>query len=128
MLADYSEKKTPLEDAFKFSFMRRGKAANAAAPAAKEGDPAPTTATDPSPQQPVVVHPYENSIKMVAVVNTVEEFWTVYDYLKRPSDLPTTTDYHFFRSHITPTWEDKNNEKGGKWIVRLPKGTSLSSS
>ena len=40
----------------------------------------------------------------------------------RPSDLPTTTDYHFFRGGIKPTWEDPGNAKGGKWIVRLPKG------
>lgn len=103
---------TPLEDSFKFSYMRRGKAA---APAPKEGEEA-------KPEAPVVVHPYENSIKTIAVVKTVEEFWSVYDYLKRPNELPTTTDYHFFRAHILPTWEDKSNEKGGKWIVRLPKG------
>ena len=110
---------TPLEDSFKFSFMRRGKAAQVAA-ATKEGE-APTTDTT----TPHVVHPYENSIKTVAVVKTVEDFWNVYDYLKRPSDLPTTTDYHFFRAHIKPTWEDESNEKGGKWIVRLPKGMSV---
>ena len=98
--------------------MRRGKAA--APPAPKEGEPASAA----QPEIPNVVHPYENSIKTVAVVNTVEDFWSVYDYLKRPSDLPTTTDYHFFRSHIKPTWEDKSNEKGGKWIVGLPKGES----
>jgi hypothetical protein len=92
--------------------MRRGKAA---APPAKEGEPQAT------PEQNVV-HPYENSIKVIASVKTVEEFWSVYDYLKRPNTLPTTTDYHFFRSHIKPTWEDKGNEKGGKWIIRLPKG------
>lgn len=103
--------------------MRRGKAAVAAAAAAatgKEGE-------QPSGTQPEqhVVHPYENSIKTIATVKTVEEFWSVYDYLKRPNELPTTTDYHFFRSHIKPTWEDKGNEKGGKWIVRLPKGVCL---
>jgi len=116
-----------LEDAFKFSYMRRGKTAQQAAAANvdKEGEqpvPQPEQAT---PAAPAVVHPYENSIKTIATVKTVEQFWSVYDYLKRPNELPTTTDYHFFRSHIKPTWEDKANEKGGKWIVRLPKGTCL---
>ena len=103
--------------------MRRGKAAQVAA-ASKEGEApaASSTTNDNNNSTPHVVHPYENSIKTVAVVKTVEEFWKVYDYLKRPSELPTTTDYHFFRSHIKPTWEDESNEKGGKWIVRLPKG------
>eukprot|EP00594_Rhizosolenia_setigera_P011774 CAMPEP_0178965318 /NCGR_PEP_ID=MMETSP0789-20121207/16213_1 /TAXON_ID=3005 /ORGANISM="Rhizosolenia setigera, Strain CCMP 1694" /LENGTH=309 /DNA_ID=CAMNT_0020650285 /DNA_START=58 /DNA_END=987 /DNA_ORIENTATION=- len=74
----------------------------------------PTTTTAPNP--------YENSIKTVATVKTVEEFWTTYDHLVRPNDLPTTTDYHFFREGIKPTWEDPGNARGGKWIVRLRKG------
>ena len=72
---------TPLEESFKFSYMRRGKAA---APPPKEGEEAK------APAEQNVVHPYENSIKTVAVVKTVEEFWSVYDYLKRPNALPTT--------------------------------------
>ena len=69
-------------------------------------------------------HPYENAIKTICTVSTVEGFWETYDYLKRPGDLPTTTDYHFFRHGIKPTWEDPSNARGGKWIVRLPKGVA----
>lgn len=68
------------------------------------------------------VNPYENSIKTIATIETAEEFWSVYDWLIRPNELPTTTDYHFFRSGIKPTWEDPSNIRGGKWIVRLKKG------
>ena len=89
--------------------MRRGKATKP-----EEGNPAAQAAES--------VHPYENSIKHVSTVRTVEEFWETYNYLRRPNDLPTTTDYHFFRDGIKPTWEDSSNAKGGKWIVRLPKG------
>lgn len=89
--------------------MRRGKASKP-----DEGNPAA--------QANETVHPYENSIKSVSTVRTVEEFWKTYNYLRRPNDLPTTTDYHFFRDGIKPTWEDSSNAKGGKWIVRLPKG------
>jgi len=95
-------------------------------------DNAPTAITNPetSPNtQPAGgtsagPNPYEHSIKTIATVNTVEEFWRVYDFLVRPNELPTTTDYHFFRSGIKPTWEDPGNVKGGKWIVRLRKGLS----
>lgn len=91
--------------------MRRGKAAKP-----EEGNPA-------AQQQPAEsVHPYENSIKHVCTVKTVEEFWETYNFLRRPNDLPTTTDYHFFSDGIKPTWEDPSNARGGKWIVRLPKG------
>jgi len=70
----------------------------------------------------VAIYTYENSIKHVAMIKSVEDFWSVYDYLVRPDDLPTTIDYHFFREGIKPTWEDHNNSYGGKWIVRLGKG------
>ena len=69
-----------------------------------------------------VVHPYEKSIKIIATIKTMEEFWSCYDFLVRPDNLPTTTDYHFFHEGIKPTWEDPNNARGGKWIVRLRKG------
>lgn len=69
-----------------------------------------------------VVNPYESSIKEIATVSTVEEFWTVYDWLNRPNDLPNTTDFHFFRRGIKPTWEDPENVRGGKWLIRLKKG------
>jgi len=65
---------------------------------------------------------YESSVLIICTVNSVEDFWRTYDYLVRPNDLPTPTDYHFFREGIKPTWEDVHNQKGGKWIVRLRKG------
>ena len=113
---------TPLHTAYCFSFMRRGKAAAAAGSNASTGKPEEGGAA-PAPATPAeTVHPYENSIKPITTVRTIEEFWSAYDYLRRPNDLPTTTDYHFFRDGIKPTWEDASNARGGKWIVRLPKG------
>ena len=106
--------------------MRRGKGSNSntnkeenkdAATTDKETQPSSTSATPAEPS-----NPYENSIKEIAKVSTVEEFWNVYNHLQRPNNLPTTTDYHFFRDGIKPTWEDPSNAKGGKWIVRLRKG------
>ena len=112
---------TPLQTSFCFSYMRRGGKGAAGKTAA-----APDAGGEEAKQQQEqgVVHPYENSIKTIATVSTVEGFWATYDFLKRPNDLPTTTDYHFFRGGIKPTWEDAGNAKGGKWIVRLPKGLS----
>ncbi|EED89991.1 predicted protein, partial [Thalassiosira pseudonana CCMP1335] len=56
-----------------------------------------------------------------------EEFWSVYNYIVRPDELPATTDYHFFREGIQPTWEDPQNEHGGKWVIRLPKKGNVAS-
>jgi len=106
---------TALQDPFTFWFMRRGKGVSKQTSAANEEDEESTEPATP-------YNPYESSIKQVATVHTVEEFWACYDFLVRPNDLPTTTDYHFFRKGIKPTWEDPANARGGKWIVRLKKG------
>mmetsp|Transcript_25569 Transcript_25569/g.31489 ORF Transcript_25569/g.31489 Transcript_25569/m.31489 type:complete len:265 (+) Transcript_25569:152-946(+) len=115
---------TLLQSPFCFWYMRRGKGANAPTKVEEESKDNKETnstntvtiaSTNPS-------NPYENSIKQIAKVSTVEEFWSIYNHLNRPNELPTTTDYHFFRDGIKPTWEDPSNAKGGKWIVRLRKG------
>ncbi|KAI9885555.1 MAG: hypothetical protein M1823_002654 [Watsoniomyces obsoletus] len=67
---------------------------------------------------------YEKSMVPLASLGTVEAFWTVYTHLKRPSALPSVSDYHFFRKGIRPVWEDQENRRGGKWILRLKKGVA----
>jgi translation initiation factor 4E len=99
--------------------MRRGKANSAPK---VEGDPAAAAAAATTAAAEQKQEKYESSIHFINKVNTVEEFWGTYNYLKRPNDLSSTTDYHIFRDGIKPTWEDPANAKGGKWILRLPKG------
>ncbi|KAF3892738.1 Translation initiation factor [Trichophyton interdigitale] len=67
---------------------------------------------------------YEKSTIPLASISSVESFWTVYSHLKRPSLLPTVSDYHIFKKNIRPVWEDQANKKGGKWIIRLKKGVA----
>ncbi|KAK2743526.1 hypothetical protein FQN57_004823 [Myotisia sp. PD_48] len=67
---------------------------------------------------------YEKSTVALASISTVEGFWAVYSHLKRPSLLPTVSDYHIFKKNIRPVWEDEANKKGGKWIMRLKKGVA----
>jgi translation initiation factor 4E len=49
----------------------------------------------------------------------VEQFWRIYDHLKRPNDFRHTTEYHLFKDGIFPAWEDPANQAGGKWTIRL---------
>lgn len=67
---------------------------------------------------------YEKSTVPLASISSVESFWAVYTHLKRPSLLPTVSDYHIFKKGIRPVWEDEANKRGGKWIVRLKKGVA----
>jgi translation initiation factor 4E len=54
---------------------------------------------------------YEKTLHPIAAFDTAEDFWMVYQHLKRPSTLPQVSDYHIFK-------------KGGKLIVRLKKGVA----
>jgi translation initiation factor 4E len=67
---------------------------------------------------------YEKSIKPMCRMDTAQDFWNIYLHLKRPADLPTVSDYHFFKEGIRPVWEDDMNKRGGKWIMRLKKGVA----
>jgi translation initiation factor 4E len=67
---------------------------------------------------------YEKSIQPVFKFSTAQEFWKVFVHLKRPSKLPTVSDYNLFKQGIRPVWEDEENKRGGKWIMRLKKGVA----
>jgi translation initiation factor 4E len=67
---------------------------------------------------------YEKTIHAMCHCSTVEEFMTVYGHLKRPSTLPTMSEYHFFKFGIRPIWEDEVNKEGGKWVIRIKKGVA----
>ncbi|KAE8441530.1 hypothetical protein EG329_004876 [Mollisiaceae sp. DMI_Dod_QoI] len=67
---------------------------------------------------------YEKTLHETGGFDTVEDFWKVYSRLARPSTLPLVSDYHIFKRGIRPVWEDDENKKGGKWIVRLKKGVA----
>ncbi|KAH8702133.1 translation initiation factor eIF 4e-like domain-containing protein [Talaromyces proteolyticus] len=67
---------------------------------------------------------YEKSTIALAAISSVESFWTIYSHMKRPSLLPTVSDYHIFKKGIRPVWEDEANKRGGKWIIRLKKGVA----
>jgi len=67
---------------------------------------------------------YEKTLHPICTVGTVEDFFGVYAHLKRPSALPLVSDYHLFKKGVRPIWEDDENKRGGKWIVRLRKGVA----
>jgi translation initiation factor 4E len=107
--------------------------------AAAAGAESPTSLAGRDPSQPWLLrHPwiiyyrpptsknsdYEKSIRPLCRITTAQEFWKVYSHLRRPSDLPTVSDYHFFKEGIRPVWEDEENRRGGKWTMRVKKGVA----
>jgi len=65
---------------------------------------------------------YENNLREIGHFGTVEDFWRYYNHMVKPSRIETNSNYHFFKEGIRPVWEDEENKRGGKWIMRLKKG------
>eukprot|EP00116_Pleurobrachia_bachei_P001857 sb/3462119/ len=63
---------------------------------------------------------YKSVLDKVGTFRTVEQFWELYSWMKRPSDLKPC-DISIFRSDIQPFWEDEANAHGGTWIIRVRK-------
>lgn len=63
------------------------------------------------------------NIKKLVTIDSVEDFWGVFNNIAKPSELVNGATYHFFRDGIRPEWEDPANEKGGKWMVHFKKKT-----
>lgn len=59
-------------------------------------------------------------LRKITTFDTVEDFWRVFNNLKPASSLPQGSNYHIFKEHIEPKWEDTANAKGGKWTVSVP--------
>ncbi|KAK0543303.1 eukaryotic translation initiation factor 4E [Tilletia horrida] len=62
-------------------------------------------------------------IKVVSI-ESVEEFWGLYNNIIPPSDLPAKANYYLFKEGIRPAWEDEANTNGGKWSIQLPRDKS----
>lgn len=62
---------------------------------------------------------WELSLIPIMSVNTVEEFFAMYKYMKPLRSLRTSAQYHFFQTGVKPMWEDPANKNGGKLWVNI---------
>jgi translation initiation factor 4E len=49
--------------------------------------------------------------------NSIEGFWSMFNNLPGPSNLPIGYNLYLFVDPISPTWEDAANSKGGRWFL-----------
>ncbi|CAG8682359.1 11685_t:CDS:2 [Dentiscutata erythropus] len=68
---------------------------------------------------------YEENLKKVAAVSTVQNFWHVYNNIIGPDKLAVRCALHFMKSDIHPAWEDPRNENGGAWSFRVSKANTV---
>lgn len=60
---------------------------------------------------------YENMMKPLGSFNTVQGFWSFWNYIHQPYQrMPVYFNLRLFRSNIKPLWEDERNINGGKWV------------
>jgi len=60
-----------------------------------------------------------NHLKKIVDVDTVEDFWRLYNNILPAAQLVHGSNYHFFKYGVEPKWEDTANTNGGKWVVNL---------
>ncbi|KAJ3299183.1 hypothetical protein HK104_009787 [Borealophlyctis nickersoniae] len=61
------------------------------------------------------------SLKNLITLDSVEDFWGVYNNVQKAGQLPAGSNYHLFKEGVRPEWEDPRNAKGGKWVLQLAK-------
>ncbi|KAF3837615.1 hypothetical protein F7725_005079, partial [Dissostichus mawsoni] len=58
-----------------------------------------------TPSRPSSSTSYEQNIRHIGSVSSVEQFWRFYSHLVRPGDLSGHSDFHLFKEGIKPMWE-----------------------
>jgi len=64
---------------------------------------------------------WEENQRPIITVNTVEDFWSLYNHIEVASRLPPGSDYSLFKEGIFPDWEDQRNSPGGRWMISMDK-------
>ena len=64
---------------------------------------------------------YENQVIKIAEFETIEDFWAIFQHLRKPDSCRPGIQFQLFRSDIKPIWEDENNKNGGKVTIKLRK-------
>lgn len=67
---------------------------------------------------------YESQVKKLAEFNSIEEFWKIYQHIKKPDACRPGIDIQLFKNPIKPMWEDEYNKNGGRISLKLRKDFS----
>lgn len=64
---------------------------------------------------------WEEMLDRVHSFDMVEDFWSIYNHIRAPSELNQGDDYSMFKNNIRPMWEDAANKNGGRWLLNVDK-------
>jgi translation initiation factor 4E len=54
---------------------------------------------------------YENQVIKIAEFETIEDFWAIFQHLRKPDSCRPGIQFQLFRADIKPIWEDINNNE-----------------
>ena len=54
--------------------------------------------------------------------DTIEDFWSIFQHLRKPDSCIPGIEYFMFKEPIKPLWEDENNKNGGRFSIKLKHG------
>lgn len=67
---------------------------------------------------------FEDNLKEIGSFATAEEFWGLYQHMKRPNSLPRGCEFFLFKKGVKPLWEDSANQGGGRFLLSTKKHQS----
>ena len=73
------------------------------------------------PKQTLDKKEYENQVKKIAEFDTIEDFWAIFQHLRKPDSCKPGTEFQMFKDPVKPMWEDENNKNGGRISIKLRK-------
>lgn len=62
---------------------------------------------------------WEASLQCVNTVDTIEDFWGMYNNVPGIDKMEDSSDYMFFKEGIRPAWEDPANANGGSFTLQF---------
>lgn len=66
---------------------------------------------------------FKSGLKTVASFKTIDDFYNIWSYMKKPTELACDVNLYLFRQGLTPAWESFPG--GGHWIIKITKGNGL---
>ncbi|EFN87256.1 eukaryotic translation initiation factor 4E type 3 [Harpegnathos saltator] len=64
---------------------------------------------------------YKANLQKIYTVDTVQNFWAVFNNIPNAGDMQVKYSYHLMRDERYPLWEDKLNQRGGTWRLKCHK-------
>ena len=59
------------------------------------------------PNKSLDTNEYESQVKKIAEFDTIEDFWAIFQHLRKPDSCKQGIEFQLFKEPIKPMWEDE---------------------